>query len=585
MSEGIERSPAFAGIALRLPVPVDAPAHPQNVAETLALSLWQAGVTHGFGLIGGAIAPFARALHESPIELVHCRHESGAVFGALEGYFASGRPGLVFTTTGPGLTNALTGIAAARWEGGKVVLVSAATAPANRGRWAFQETGRVAASTCGGVTAGALFDYAELLDDPAALPTVTSRLARGLARPGPFLAHLQVPVSVQAAPCPAPIRLLPKTMAPRTCTRDTVELVARTLAGSSFALWVGFGARDAAERVRRFAEHTGAPVMCTPRGKGVFPESHPLYLGVTGFGGHAAVDSYMSMHRPDYLLVLGSRLGEMTSLWDRNMLPDKALVHVDLDPAAFGAAFPDFPSLDVESDVGELLHGLLALPTPKLGSRAARVDGWPFPRAPAALDRAPVRPSVLMDAIQRVIVDRSNAIVMSEAGNAFAWATHWLRFSGRSSYRVSMGFGSMGHAVTGVVGAALTTGRKAVALVGDGTMLMNNEVSTAVQHDAPVVWIVLNDARYGMIHQGMESIGYVPFATEIPRSDFASVADALGAHGLRVTRETEVAAALEEAMAASGPVVVDVCIDPDEEAPSRKRNRSLLAQGVAGEDG
>lgn len=326
--------------------------------------------------------------------------------------------------------------------------------------------------------------------------------------------------------------------------------------------------------------------MCSPRGKGAFPENHPLYLGVTGLGGHASVDEYLAENRPDYVLVLGTRLGEMTSSWDGNMLPREALVHVDIDPDVFGAAYPDATTIGVHSDAGEFLKELLHRGGTSFRSSAKAPTKDPFPKAPEPRSEGPVRPQVLLEAMQSVMLDSGEPVtVMSEAGNAFAWATHWLRFSNRSKYRVSMGFGSMGHAVGAALGVALVGKQKGVGLLGDGAMLMNSEVSTAVQYGAPAVWVVLNDARYGMIHQGMQSIRYEPFATEIPRADFAKMAEAMGAKGFKVVSERELTKTLEAAMREPGPVVVDVDIDGDEPAPARKRNASLLGQGASSSKG
>ena len=135
----------------------------------------------------------------------------------------------------------------------------------------------------------------------------------------------------------------------------------------------------------------------------------------------------------------------------------------------------------------------------------------------------------------------------------------------------------MGHAGAGVVGAALGSRGKAVAIVGDGAMLMNNEVNTAVKFDVPAVWIVLNDARYNMCEQGMATLGLSADAT-FPEVDFAMLAQSLGARGVRVEREAELVPALRRAMAASGPFVLDVRIDPERRAPSQGRNRGLSRQ-------
>jgi acetolactate synthase-1/2/3 large subunit len=186
-----------------------------------------------------------------------------------------------------------------------------------------------------------------------------------------------------------------------------------------------------------------------------------------------------------------------------------------------------------------------------------------------------VRPDFLMAMIQREIVEGSLAPIITEAGNAFAWGTHDLHFDEPERYRVSTGFGSMGHAVTGVLGMAVGRRGKAVALAGDGAMLMNSEISTAVQYKIPAVWIVLNDSAYGMIQQGMTALGMTPIETEIPRSDFVMIARGMGADGVRVEREEDVVPALRLAMAARGPFVVDVVIDPSVKAPAGRRFKSL----------
>jgi acetolactate synthase-1/2/3 large subunit len=177
------------------------------------------------------------------------------------------------------------------------------------------------------------------------------------------------------------------------------------------------------------------------------------------------------------------------------------------------------------------------------------------------------------------VVESSDAIVFTEAGNAFAWGSHGLRFR-EPRYRTSTGWGSMGHATCGVIGAAKARGGPAVALAGDGAMLMQSEVSTAVQYEIPAAWIVLNDASYGMIEQGMRALGLRPLETELPETDFAAWARALGADAVRVERETELDAALAPIRELRRPLVVDVRIDASEPAPFLRRIESLISQTV-----
>ena len=374
-------------------------------------------------------------------------------------------------------------------------------------------------------------------------------------------------------------------MGPPACDQATVDSCAELLAAAPFVVWLGYGARKASSQIREFVERTGARVMCSPRAKGIFPEDHPQFLGVTGLGGHASVEEYLRSGESARALVLGSRLGEFTSFWSPDLVPSRGLVHVDIDPEAFGTAYPTAETTSVQAEIGTFVSALLASwperfarPRPALAVAAPRESL--APRAEGV-----VRPRALMEAIQRVVVEGSEAIVLTEAGNSFTLGSHYLRFATPGRYRVSSGFGSMGHAVAGVLGASLARGDKAVAIAGDGAMLMTNEISTAVSYGIDAVWIVLNDARYGMIEQGMRSLKWDPFETSIPRADFVAIARAMGADGVHVDREEDLDAALAQAMQAKGPFVVDVWIDADEPGLPNRRNASLIKQGVNGKGG
>ncbi|WP_414567520.1 ScyA-related TPP-binding enzyme [Nostoc sp. CCY 9925] len=556
------------------------PSRPFLVAEAVVKILENLGVEYAFGVSGGAIAPLWAALHQSSIQMLHFRHEAGAAFAATEAYFASDRPVVVFATTGPGITNALTGLLAARWEGAKVILVSASTSAPQRGRWAIQETSRYTMPSAGIFTSGSVFHYATTLESSNELPEISRRLALGLTQPGGFVAHLSIPTNIQTSSLNISLPQVNLSRGVATVTQETIAECAQLLSEGSFAIWLGFGARGAAQEIRQLAERTGAAVMCSPRGKGIFPEDHPQFVGVTGFGGHESVLRYMHEQRPRRVLVLGTRLGEFTSFWNPLMVPCQGFLHVDIDPQIPGTAYPSAKTFAIQSDVGVFVKALLKyfphasgipkiLPVPIFNRHAMK------PRA-----GSPVRPELLMNVIQQVIVDGSNALVMAESGNSFAWVIHLLQFTTPNRYRISNGFGSMGHFVTGVVGAALARNSKAVAIVGDGAMLMNSEVNTAVKYQVPAVWIVLNDGRYNICQQGMAYLGFNDADATIPQADFVKIAQGMGAEGIRVESESDVQAALEKAIAAKGPFVVDVIIDPTQIPPSESRNQSLIVQGA-----
>lgn len=573
--------------------------HPPTVVSALVEIFLRLGVTGAFGVSGGAMASLWDAMSSSPLGVYHFRHETGAAFAAIEAGFASGRPTVLFTTTGPGLTNALTGIMAARDEGARVIVVSAHTPASSRGRFAIQETSRHTLPPSL-YESGRPFHFATVVDDPTQLASIERELATGLDRRGGFVAHLALDTAVQraAAVSGAPTtsaRSVVKKCAPANGPRfaDTppsaqITACIEALRDGPFAIWIGYGARDAAAEIATLARRMRAPVMCSPRGKGIFPEDDPLCVGVTGLAGHASVMRYLDECKPRRVLVLGSRLGEPTSFWDRRFVAPGGFVHVDLDPDVPGVAFGTAPTLAVIGDVGATLRAVLAQ-LQSMGERFSRAPlyGVPMQELPRPrIDRVQlrsdglVRPEAVMDALQDRVVDRSNATVLSESGNSFLWTTHRLRFASPHRYRTSTGFGSMGHAAAGVVGAALATGRRAVAVVGDGALLMTNEINSAVKFGARAVWVVLNDGRYGMCEQGMATLGLSADAG-IPQVDFAAFARAQGARATRVDHEVQLDAALEEAMTASGPFVIDVRIDPRCKAPASQRNAALAGTRAA----
>jgi acetolactate synthase I/II/III large subunit len=553
-----------------------------TVGEAVVKILQALGVRYAFGISGGGIGPLWATLYHSSIEVLHFRHESGAAFAATEAHFASDRPVVVFTTTGPGITNALTGLLAARGEGAKVILLSATTPTGNRGRWACQETSAYTMPVSGIFTSGTLFNYATTVETGNEIPEIYRRLAGGLSQPGGFVAHISIPTPIQMAPfrVPLPRRIFAQSVS--AASEDAIAESAMLLSQESFAIWVGFGARGAAAEIRQLAEKTGAAVMCSPRGKGIFPENHPQFIGVTGFSSDPRVSQYMREQPPQRILVLGTRLGEPTSFWDSEMVPPGGFVHIDIDPDVPGVAYPLVQTFSIHSEVKLFLKELLTKLPERLEWSPSLLPSRPENQSLTLRESGLVRPQALMAAIQTEIVEGSDAIIMAEAGNSFAWATNQLRFNEPGRYRISTGVGAMGHAVTGVVGAAKAGSKKAIAIVGDGAMLMNSEVSTAVKFQIPAVWIVLNDGRYNMCAQGMALQGFEGVDTEIPSTNFAMLARAMGAEGIRIDQECDLEKALTKALSSTVPLVVDVIIDPDQAAPISSRVQSLMEQGAKG---
>lgn len=543
---------------------------PRDLATEAMGMVARLGVRNAFGVSGGGIGRVWRALLDNPgIETLHFRNEAGAAFAAIEASLESRAPVAVFSTTGPGITNTLTGLAAARAEGAKVLLISARTSPAQRGRGAVQETPMPSSDF---FAPGWLFDEVFLLESAAELGQMEQRLRHGFARIGAYVAHISIPVSLQNTPVGAvsSVRHAYRLSNPSP-DPEGVDEVLDLMARRRFAIWVGHGARHAADQTRALVELTGAPVLATPRGKGIVPEDHPQFVMVTGLGGHPGGIEHLHRHAPEFTLVLGSRLGEPSSGWDSRLVPPGGFVHVDVDGSVPGTAF-DAPVLAIQAEVALFLDQLLqrAEHIPHQGFSCPS----PFPEPLLYSEKAaPVRPPALLQAVQREMADAGIPILV-EPGSAMAWAAHLLKMSKPGQLRTVGSFGSMGQMACGVIGTALARGGPAVCLTGDGSMLMNNEINTAVEYDIPAVWVVLNNSRYQMCEMGMR-FGPAELHARFRQCNFARVARGMGARATSVKRESDLEPALCRALAEGGPFLIDVQVDPNAMPPFESRFNSL----------
>jgi acetolactate synthase-1/2/3 large subunit len=537
------------------------PAMPMTVADHVARLLVALGVREAWGVCGREIIPVWCSLMAAPeITTRHARHESGAGFAALGSGIQTGRPVAIFVTTGPGVTNTITSLEAARSAGARFVLLSPLTPAAERGRLGIQETGPAGYNNPDLYTPGRVFDVVTQLESPEQLPTLAGRLASGFAGAGGFSAHIAIPTKLQAelteiAPAVPVHRRPPPSLSPAVAD-ELVELLAR----EPFAVWLGWGARGHATAVRRLLDLTGAPAICSPRGLGI-ADGHPGFLGVTGNGGSPSLAEDLRRFDLRRTLVLGTRLSEATSGWVPELVAPDGFVHVDLDPDVFGHAYPHAPTLGVQAEIGEVLEAILAR-ADRLVCRAAP-PARRLPRAGVPVEReGVVHPVALMAAIQREIVDATDMPVLADASSAMFWGARHLSFVDPHRWLVEGAWGSMGIAGAAVVGAASGRGGAAAAICGDGSMHMQDEISTAVRYGLRAIWIVMNDDGLGIVRAGMRANGRLEHDADYPPTDFAAVARAKGAEAVRVTSARGLVAALRYAVAAEGPFLVDVAVDP-----------------------
>lgn len=562
-----------------------------SVAALILAQLEREGVRTVYGIPGGPATPLFDEFHrEAGLRLVAPRHEAGAAFMALGDARVRGGVGACLLTTGPGATNAITAVAAARTDGLPVLVLTAQTATSSFGKGSLQD------STESGVDTVALFrpvvKMSAMLSNPAAAGVLLRQALRAAmtGRRGPV--HLSIPTDLMRRPAgggvldPADYRC-----EPRLFDREAVGRCARVLLEARRpAILAGHGVNLGGARAEllELAELLSIPVATTPKGKGAFPETHPLSLRVFGLASSPLSERYLLSEGTDALLVLGSSLHEnSTSGWDPR-LGAGLVMQQDVEPATIGRNYPVAVALagDAKTTLRELLFELrrrLARgETPPAGLRAsfARFKAG----VPAYLDEAaarseaqPIKPQRLMAELDAALP--GDALIFLDVGNNTLWATHYLTATGRNAFIHNWGeFAAMGYGVAAAVGGKLAApSRPVVAIVGDGGFAMAGmEVSTGVTEGAAVVWIVLNDARLNAVHHGM-TMQYAgrTKGTEFHRMDVAGVADALGAWSRRVLHPGDIAAAVADALSSGRPAVIDVRVDADEVPPIHSRVRAL----------
>ena len=537
-------------------------APPGSVAAALVTSLARGGYRHCFGIPGRHVQAIFHALPGSGITPVLTRHEQGAVYMA-DGYArAGGGPALVVATAGPGAGNLVTGLANAFAEGTPVLCVAGASPRRFAGRGAFQELGDDHAAVTDSVFAPLTRFHAQL-GHPAQLGPAL-RLATGaLAEGGP--AALTIPADVLDAPSPG---LPPATPRAHRALPDPleVEAAAALLAAHPNALILaGRGALGSVEPLRRLAERLQIPVVTTLHGRGAIDEDHPLALGPQGFGASRWAEAWLRDQAPDVVLAVGTSLREIsTNVYHPAFQGRVALIHVTRDARAIGRHY--FPAVGAVADADAFLEALAAR-VPRRAPNAA-LAAWKgglsrFDDDARTQDPCRVSPRAVVEALRGALGE--DDVLVVDTGNAVPWSVRYFPVHRPGTYLVAMHLAAMGWGVAAAIGAQLARpASRVVALVGDGCFQMAGmEVATAVQHGLPVVWVVLNDARLNMVHQGSSGCyGQAVPGCELSPVDCARVAEGLGAVGFRVDEPEHLAVAIAEALACGRPAVVDVTIDP-----------------------
>lgn len=556
----------------------------KTIAEDLVDFLELCKVDSAFGVSGGFIVPLWQALtHSSRIKLFHCRHESGAAFSASEYSIAQNKPAVAFATAGPGITNALTGIKAARLDGSRLLFISAITAESWTGQWGLQETTEEEIEKLVGVSTPGYFEKVYFVSNVSDYLAARKDIIKRLNNASECCLGLFITTSAQKLTLEqASGHDIENANKPQTSICSELQRQAHFLAElinhQKVLLWAGFGARHAAEEFKKIALLTQSRVMTTPRGKGIFPESHPLYAGTSGLGSDAKViTAELDPKRHPVIVILGSRLGEFSASRAQDLLNNSEVYYIGLRCEELKSNLP-VGTVYIESEISHFLGLLLSELTNKTKPERSATDirhSDSSSETEEWLNNTPLHPRAVMQVIQNIAVNEFDCFLAAEAGNSFVWTNRYLKFEKPGRYRTSPGFGAMGHYASGLIGLAASKTRCAVGIIGDGSMLMCSEVSTAVRYKLPAIWLVMNDGCYNMCRQGLEMLGNDPLDCEIPITDFSLMAKAMGATGYIARERSELEEALIKALTTRLPTIIDVRIDRNAVPPLDDRIDSL----------
>jgi len=552
---------------------------PRSGAQCVIDGLVEAGCDVLFGYPGGTVLDIFNCLYDAPFQFILSRHEQGAVHMA-DGYArATGKPGCCLVTSGPGATNTITGLATANMDGIPLVCITGQVALHLIGTDAFQEADVM------GITRS-VTKHNFLVRDVNELPEIIAKAfyIATTGKPGPVL--IDIPKNIQRATTTLPT-IAPESVSMRAYKPDVkvskadIEKLAELINKAERPLlYAGGGAinGEASELIRELAHKANIPVCTTMMALGSFPENDPLSLGMVGMHGTAAAN--YAVDKSDLLISAGARFDDRVTGKIDQFASKAITVHIDIDRSAIGK--------NVETHFG--IHGylkpVLKAVLPKV--KSAKHDAWikqitdwksKFPLG------YPQPEGVLMPQSVIKMIDtlsKGKAIIATDVGQNQMWATQYFTYTCPRNWISSGGLGTMGFGLPSAIGAQLGRPKELVVCVsGDGGIQMNfQELVVAVEHQLPIVVVILNNGYLGMVRQWQELFYSKRYSGvmlsqegrrpnedihEEPRylPDFVKLAEAHGATACRVTTEKEAEAALKDAFKRNHTTVIECIVSPE----------------------
>jgi pyruvate dehydrogenase (quinone) len=521
--------------------------------------LANAGVKRCYGIVGDALNPVIDALRRNgKIEFIHVRHEEYGVFAAVAESYLTGDPVAVCGTAGPGVVHLFNGLMDARKEGASIIAVAGDV-----------ETSVIDTSALEELNPYKFFEAASLytgrvINPEQARSVFNTAILTAILEKGPTVISLPGDVASADAATHSPEIRIPAPPVLRPCDADLNQLVKMIDNAKTVAIFGGDGCRDAHDEVVQLAGKLKAPVGYSFRGKPWLEHDNPYAVGMTGLLGYGG--AYGAINKADLLLMLG------TDFPFSEFLPGDSVkkVQIDKNPKHIGRR--------TSVDLG-LVGDIKATVTALLGIVRDKTDGGFLDKHVAESKSfhellqhyvvkgpgiKPIRPEFLAATLSDIASD--DAMFFADTGTACMWLARHIKGSKNRRLFGSFSWASMANSAPNAFGAQLAyPGRQTIALCGDGgfTMLGMGDVLTQVQRKTPVVQIILNNELLDFVNLEMQEAGIVPFGVDFKNPNFAKVAEAMGAKGIRLEDPGDVREGLAEALAhKSGPVVVDAVVEP-----------------------
>lgn len=581
-----------------------------SVAELLIKYLELEGITQVFGIPGGYISPFLEILKDHPsIQLIIPRHEEGAAFMA-DGYARrTGKLGVVFTTAGPGATNALTGIACAAVDHTPLLLIVGQPSTATAGFGAWQD------SSYSGINICEIFRpvcaFSEVALHAENFPSLFARALR-VAHGEPKQAiHLSLPINISASKISKidfPLErnyIFPKRCVGHNGVENTLDKIFDLIYASKNPIFfIGAGCMDAFNKndiltlFSEFVTRHKIPVMTTPKAKGLFPETHPFSLGTFGLGGSLHSDLYLEHYPADTLIVLGSSLNEWASAqWDKKLKPSHRLIQIDINASNIGKVYPAHHGLVWDIEI--FIQALLGIEkqkspiTPQGFSHRYPIELFKK-KNPKFIEMEKMESSTLPLKPQKVFCELSHfaenkkIAFFLDIGNSTGFFSHYVQLGLSHFLYSAYGFTCMGWACGAAIGGKIASpDLTCIAIMGDGAFLMNGvEIQTAARYKIGVICMVLFDNCYGMVHHGMNAISKNSHPEDdcysLGSPDLVKFSESLGAESYCVDKPGQLlgllSIATQNAMNNKKPQVIIVKIDPNEQAPFGSRYKAIKSE-------